>query len=275
MKSLCLSVAIALVVLGPSNEASAYHSARKRNVSAMAFVLQKGEWQVGPFRVDYGALEQLTIGTYVAPWVFLFPNIQFKILAFQSERWSVSLRPGLFYEDLELPPKLYGVGPADTTIKLWVIPLEGYASFIINPRFTLTAAAVYTAVAGKGSYNPSDYEGTAAAANAQVGLGLEWRVNNVTAFNFQARYVAFQSANGVGTVTVEVDDVTSADVEAQGTARGADASNGFSVTAYAHFSWQTFNLKVGAGYGNYNVPGMNLVVPERHPYPVFDLYWRF
>lgn len=275
MTSRCLCLAVALTVLGIGNSALAYHSVRKQPVSGTAFLLNQGEWQVGLFRVDYGAMEQLQIGTYTMPWLVVFPNIQFKMLAFQNERWAVSLRPGLFYEDFELPRKIYGIGPESTDIKLWIIPLEGYVSAVIKERFTLTLAAVYTAIAGKGSYNPDDYRGTAAAANAQIGLGFQWRVNHVTALTFQARYVAFQSATGVGNVTMDVDDATSADVRARGSANAADASNGYSFAASALFSWQTFNLRVGAGYGNYNIPGMNLVIPKRYPFPVFDLFWRF
>lgn len=275
MKARCLWLALVLTVLGASRPAAAYHSARKQSVSGTAFLLNQGEWLVGLFRLDYGVMEQLQIGTYTMPWLVVFPNIQFKMLAFQNERWAVSIRPGLFYEDFELPRKLYGIGPQSTDIKLWIIPLEGYVSLVIRDRFMLTLAAVYTAIAGKGHYNPDDYKGTAAAANAQVGLGFQWRVNHVTALTLQARYVAFQSATGVGSVTIDVDDATSADVRARGSANAADASNGYSVAASALFSWQTFNLRVGGGYGNYNIPGMNLVIPKRYPFPVFDAFWRF
>lgn len=275
MRARYLWLALALAVLSTRSSARAYHSVRKQPISGTAHLLHQGEWQLGLFRFDYGAMEQLQIGTYSMPWLVLFPNIQFKMLAFQNERWAVSIRPGIFYEDFELPRKLYGIGPESTDIKLWIIPLEGYVSVLIRERFLLTLAVVYTAIAGKGHYNPDDYKGTAAAANAQLGLGLQWSINHVTAITFQARYVAFQSATGVGTVTVDVDSATSADVKASGTANAADASNGFSLSANALFSWQTLNLRIGAGYGNYNIPGMNLVIPKRYPFPVFDLFWRF
>jgi hypothetical protein len=125
MKVRLACLVTALVIMGVCGEASAYHSDRKRNVAGTAYLLQAREWQVGIFRADYGALEKLQIGTYVVPWVFLFPNIQFKMMIFENERWTVSFRPGFFYEDFSLPRKLYGVGPEDTNIKLWIIPLEG------------------------------------------------------------------------------------------------------------------------------------------------------
>jgi hypothetical protein len=270
-----LAVTLGLLVLGVSADAHAYHSDRKRVVTGTAFTLHQNEWQLGPFRADYGAMEQLQIGTYVMPLIALIPNLQLKLLIFRNDRWAVSLRPGMYYADLSLPRRFYGLGPEDTTIKLWLFPIEGYVSAVIKKRFVLTFSGVYTAVTGSGSYDPEDFDGTAAASNAQVGLGLQWNINRITALIFQGRYVVFQDAAGAGTVTVHVDDATSADVKASGTANFADATNGWSLSASAFFSWATFNLRVGGGYGNYNVPGMNLVVPVRHPFPVFDAFWRF
>ncbi|MFT3925359.1 MAG: hypothetical protein QM778_22665 [Myxococcales bacterium] len=266
---------VALLILGESSQASAYHSDRKRVVQSTAYLLNKGEKIVGPFRVDYGILDKLQVGTYVVPWAFVIPNIQFKMLVFQNEHWVVSLRPGLFYADLAIPHNLYGIGPDSTDLKLWLVPIEGYVSLNLPRRLTLTLGGVYTAVAGHGHYDPDDFDGTAAASNAQVGLGLEWRVNRITALYLAGRYIAYQNANGVGSVTVDVDDATTADVTAKGTANGADASNGYSVQVSALFSWRYFNLRLGVGYGNYNAPGLNLVVPKRLPFPVFDIFWRF
>jgi len=264
-----------LSALAASRTAQAYHSDRKRDVAGTAFLLHQREWQIGPFRADYGALDKLQVGTYVAPWVFVIPNVQLKMLVFQNERWAVSIRPGLYYADLSLPRKLYGIGPDNTDLKLWLIPLEAYVSVVLIPRLVLTVGGVYTAATGSGRYDPEDFDGTAAASNVQVGLSLEWRVNRIVALTLQGRYIAYQDAQGVGTVSLVVDDATSADVTAQGTPNAASASNGFSVALSALFSWRYFNLRAGAGYGNYNVPGLNLVIPKRHPFPVFDMFWRF
>jgi hypothetical protein len=270
-----LTVPLLLLSTLLASRAAAYHSERQRGISGTAFALHRDEWEVGLFSVDYGLFEQLQLGTYTVPWLAVIPNLQLKLTLFRNDRWAVALRPGMYYADLSLPRKLYGVGPEDTTIKLWLFPIEGYVSVVLAPRFTLTASGVYTAVTGSGHYDPQDFEGTAAASNAQVGLGLEWRVNQVTALTFQARLVAFQQAGGVGSINVDLDSATTADVKAKGSPTFVDANKGYSVAVSALFSWSSFNLRVGMGYGNYNVPGMNLVVPKRLPFPIFDLFWRF
>lgn len=269
-----LVLGLCLLSLIPVNRAAAFHTDRVRTISGNAFVLRKNEWEVGPFRANFGALEQLQIGTYFLPLLFLAPNLEAKLLLFQNERFSVSVRPSAFYADLSLAHKLYGIGASGTDIKLWIIPVEGYVSAIIRSRFTLTASFVYTAVRGSGSYNPEDFKGTAAAANMQAGLSFEWRVNRVTALILQTRLLVVQEIGGVGTVNLDLDDATNASITARGAPIFADVEQGFSVALSALFSFTSFNLRVGMGYGNYNVPGLNLIIPERHPFPVFDLFWR-
>lgn len=253
----------------------AYHTESVRTVSGTAFTLRAREWQVGLFRVDYGPIPQLMIGTYVAPWFVLFPNLQLKARLFQSETWAVSIRPGLFYINSAWPASLYGASFGGTQVKLWVVPIEGYVSVLIRPRYALTLTGVYTAITGRGRYDPEDFRGTAAASNAQIGLGFEWRINDLVALIFQGRLVAFQEAGGAGRVEVEVDDRTTAQIEAQGNARVFDARRGFSISVATLLSWEHLNLRLGIGYGTYNVPGFNVVIPERHPFPVADLFWRF
>jgi len=41
------------------------------------------------------------------------------------------------------------------------------------------------------------------------------------------------------------------------------------------FSWQTFNLELGLGYGNFNVPGVNFMINRRTLIPTLDMYWTF
>jgi hypothetical protein len=40
-------------------------------------------------------------------------------------------------------------------------------------------------------------------------------------------------------------------------------------------SFRHLNLRAGVGYGNYSVPGVNVIVPGLRPFPVFDLFWRW
>lgn len=263
-----------LLSLG-TNVARAYHTDEKRLTPGTAFTLHKQEWQLGPFHADYGALDHLQLSTYVLPWVTGFANLQTKLLLFRNERWAVSLRPGVMYVNSNFPKTLYGVTRGDTDVRLWIVPIEGYASLLIKRRFTLTLAGVYNYVTGSGTYDPSNFDGAAAASNAQLGLGFQWRINRIVELILQTRWVAFQEASGAGAIHVNVDEQTEAEVQGQGDTNVLNDKRGFSASLAASFAWKTTNLRVGVGYGNYNVPGINIVVPERHPFPVFDLYWRF
>jgi hypothetical protein len=275
-KGLAAGALLALaLLLGQASSARAYHTDRIRTTAGTAFTLRKNEWELGPFHANYGITDWLGVSTYVLPWVVLFPNVQVKLRLFSNERWALSLRPGLYYADFTLPHKLYGVGPDDADLKLWVVPIEAYVSRIIRHRFTLTGSAVYNYVTGTGSYDPQDVRGTAAASNAQIALGFEWRVNRIVALIVQSRLILYQEVGGAGTVNVDLDEHTTGQVSTNAKPAAFNSERGFSVSAAALFSWQHFHLRVGVGYGNYNVPGLNLVVPDRLPFPVFDLFWRF
>ncbi len=266
---------LGLVACLLTSPAQAFHTDRVRTIFGNAFVLDKGEWEIGPFRANVGALEQLQFGTYFLPLLILAPSLEAKLLLFQNERFAVSVRPSVFYADLSFLHRFYGIGSSDTNIKMWVVPVEGYVSAIIRSRFTLTASLVFTGVRGSGRYDPEDFKGTAAASNLQAGLGFEWRINRVTALLFQSRFFALQQVGGAGTVTVDVDDATDAYITASGAPVFADVDQGYSFSASALLSFAHFNLRAGMGYGNYNLPGINLVVPERIFFPEFDLFWRF
>lgn len=49
----------------------------------------------------------------------------------------------------------------------------------------------------------------------------------------------------------------------------------FSIVPSFAWSWQTFNLELGLGYGNFNVPGVNFMINRRTLIPTFDMYWTF
>ena len=54
-----------------------------------------------------------------------------------------------------------------------------------------------------------------------------------------------------------------------------DVKNAYSIVPGMAFSWKTFNLRAGLGYGNFNVGGVNFVFPRKTLVPELDLYWRW
>ena len=112
-------------------------------------------------------------------------------------------------------------------------------------------------------------------SNLQSLYTFELRATRVTAFLLQARFLSFQRANLNGNVVLHPDEFTTVEVHG---ARDSDALNfrgAYSLGVSALFSWELFNLRLGLGYGNYNVPGLNFMLPMRTPFPDFDFYWVF
>jgi hypothetical protein len=268
-------LALVLALSSITTEAVAYHTERNRTVAGSAFTLHRNEWQVGLFRADYGALERLQVGTYLLPWIALVPNVQLKLVLLRGRRWAVSLRPGFFYMNLAPIRTLYGLGSEDLDLELYVIPVEAHASVVLHERIVLNGALTYTGVTGSGSYDPADFAGTTAASNLQLGLSLEWRISRIAALTLQGRIVALQDLDGVGNVRVRLDDATTVHVRAKARPKALNLARGSSADLSVLLSWSSFHLRLGIGYGSYNVPGVNLVLPKPRPYPVVDLYWRF
>jgi hypothetical protein len=146
---------------------------------------------------------------------------------------------------------------------LTVVPFDLVGSWRINDRWSVSPGLVYTAVTLKGSYDPAELEGAAAVSNLQLVSTLEWRVSTVTAFVLHGRYLAFQNASGRVSSTLHPDKFTTVDLRAVASTDALDFPFAFSLVPSAVFSWDVFNLRLGLGYGNLSVPGVNLVLPNK------------
>ena len=49
----------------------------------------------------------------------------------------------------------------------------------------------------------------------------------------------------------------------------------FNLVPGVAYSGNTFNIEAGLGYGSFNLPGVNFMIPTRSVVPYFDMYWRF
>ncbi|MEZ4467772.1 MAG: hypothetical protein R3F43_25840 [bacterium] len=70
----------------------------------------------------------------------------------------------------------------------------------------------------------------------------------------------------------EIDDESSIDVYGTANAEVEGAKGNISLSAF--WSWETFNLRLGAG-GHFAVPVVNVFVPVVTWAPVVDMFWRF
>lgn len=266
---------VAFVALAAfASGARAYHDEEQRLISDTAYTLDEDQWRLGLFRLDYGLSDDFTGGTYLLPWVIAMANVQVKYEFWQpSEDWVLAVRGGLFRLDLSVFQRLDV--DKDSSAIFWIAPLEGVVSWRIDDTFTLNGQLVYTAVGVVGNYNADEFEGAAAVTNGQLALGLEWRLTRVTALILHGRSLLFQLAQANASSTSMPDEYTT--IEVRGTARSEvfNVEDGSSLTASVAFSWETFNLRLGLGYGNWSLPAINFVLPTRTPIADFDLFWRW
>jgi hypothetical protein len=142
-------------------------------------------------------------------------------------------------------------------------------------RVNLGAVYTYVNVGGGGEAGPiDDLGGSLGSSN------LEWRANVQVPVYGWLSFVAGGQLLGWQEQWVSV--VASEEAgpgEASNTTeyRGdvLQAGDAWAVNGSLHLHARRFNLRLGATYGNYHVPIVNLVAPQRGWLPIVDLYWRF
>jgi hypothetical protein len=263
------AAALTASVVLVARDGHAYHEGDQRIVDGTAYTLKRGTFDLGLFKQMWGPWDRLTLGTYLVPWVLRFANLDLKWRFYGGDPLSLSARIGF----TRFVPKdvASGAGSAE----LGIVPFELLGSWRFDDRWTLSAGALYTVVTLKGSYDPAKLEGLAAVTNLQVLANLEYRLTRVTAFVLAGRYLAFQNAGGRASATLTPDAYTTIELESVANTSALDFPHAFSIVPSVVFSWKTFNLRLGLGYGNYSVPMVNLVLPNKTVVPDFDLYWVF
>lgn len=261
-------LAIGLAVTA-ARDARAHHTEEQRLTDDTAYTLQKSTVRLGLFKQQWGPWDRITFGTYAVPWVVGFANAHVKWRYFGGDPLSLSASLGLS----RFAPKAVkeSVGSAE----LGIVPLELGASYRFDERLTVSGGLLYTVVTLKGSYDAAALDGLAAVSNLQLFANLEVRATRVTAFVLAGRYLAFQNTSGRLSATFRPDAFTSVEVQSVGATNALDFPQAFSIVPSVVFSWGTFNLRAGLGYGNYSVPMVNLVLPKKTVVPDLDLYFVF
>lgn len=267
LRPLALSFA-ALIALLPG-AARADHTEEERIVDQTAYTLPKGRFQLGLFRQEWGPIDRLTVGTYALPWLLRFANAHLKWRIIGNDPVSIAASIGAF----RFAPEALKKASGDAV--LTIVPFDLVGSWRIDDRWTLSPGFVYTVVTLKGSYDPAQLEGAAGVSNLQLVTTLEYRLSTVTAFVLHGRYLVFQNAQGRASSTLHPDRFTTVEVQAVASTDALDFPQAFSVVPSVVFSWKVVNLRLGLGYGNYSLPGINLVLPKKTLVPDLDFYVRF
>lgn len=258
----------------------AHHDDKEHITDQTAYTLRDGEWRLGLFRVEYGLWDSVSIGTYTVPWALAISSAMAKWRFYDTDsgRFSASTRLSVLALDFTKLKKRVGgdASEDDPSATLVVVPFELASSYRLNKDMTLSAEMVFTSVTlkGDGSKSSTDFEGAAATSNGQLGLTFEWRWSEVTALVLHARTLMYQTAQVAGNTVVPVDDYTTIEIVGSGETDALDYSASSFVPSL-QWSWSSLNLRAGMGYGNWNIPGINFVLPNKSVILDFDLYWRF
>jgi hypothetical protein len=265
---------LGLATLGLAVPARAFHTPEQRITEDTAYTYPRSTFRLGIWKEQYSIWNPFTVGTYFWPWWLKVPNLQAKWRLYQGETWAFSAATGLFYLDTK---SFKAIDENATRVKLAVVPFEMLASCRFDDRYTLSGGFVQTLVKADGTLTVDSFHGAAngAVENLQYTMTFEWRATRVTALTAHARVLVYQRLRGGGDVTLHPDAYTTVELHGGAASEAVNYGKAWSITPAVNFSWETFNLRAGVGYGNFSLPGVNFVLPNKTLIPELDLFWLF
>jgi hypothetical protein len=267
--SLAMAVA-ALVSLAP--RAQADHDEISRATDDTAYTLEGGRLRVGLWKVQYGVFDFATVGTYTLPWVVLAATAHAKLRLISEDPITAAVQVGFAYFD---SARLRALDASAGRAIVTALPLEAYVSYRVDETFTLGAGAGYTEVGVDGALWSDAFAGAGEGAsdNLQLIASAEVRLSRVFALVVIGRWLLLQRVFGRAKGTLHPDAFTTVVVNGDAAASEFSVRDAYSVVPSVHMSWGWFNLRVGVGYGNFNVPLVNFVLPDRTLIPELDLFF--
>jgi hypothetical protein len=254
-----------------ATSATALAQERVEVYDGTARTLDKGTVRLGLFSFDYGITHRIAVGIDVPAWVtrtfsdVLAPNVHLKVALFELGPVSFTGQAAGYYVTLS-----GGEGKGQVTL----VPLSLFASAKILPRVFLHGEGTYTYAEGTGSVDIGRAEvanGTVGTRSGQAGLMIELRLTRWLALLGRGRYQFYERPLVVRGGS-NLDPYTRVDVNAEAASKYAHP---YLVTASLAFTWTHVGFTVGGGFGQYTVPGSNLVIPYRGLIPEAQLVVQF
>jgi hypothetical protein len=245
-----------------------------RVIDQTGYTLEGGAVRLGVFKLQVGLFDFLTVGTYTLPWAVLAATVHAKLRLVEAGPFALSVQAGFAYFDSR---RLQWLNDEIGSAVVTVLPLEAQLSYRPVDALSLSFGAAYTEVAVDGELSIEAYNGAGrgAADNAQLTGNAELRLNSVFALIVELRWLMLQRVAANANATLRPDAFTVVVVHGGAAARDFEVRDAFSVVPSLLITLGVFNLRLGVGYGNYNIPLVNFVVPERTLIPEADLYFLF
>jgi hypothetical protein len=275
----CLALAGLLLAVSPGVHAE--QRPGQERIDYTAYTLRHNEFSVGLGSAAYGVLDQVTVGTYVLPWL-AFPLLDAPIATgyVKVRDWfagpvAVSLRGTFAYLDAtQLSSKLWK--NASTRAGLFVVPLELSASWRMGSVVSQSVQLSWVHV-GLGGTMPGNTDvdvglgGASTVTSGSISALTEWRVSRVVALTLRGTLLL-----GLSDIVVQADY---AHRDTRVNARlGADANYppvvGNVIPGIA-LSWSHVNLHLGLGLGSNWLPIVGIPTRQVTLVPDADFYVRF
>jgi hypothetical protein len=276
-RQLVVATVVAFALLTRSPPARAYHDERTPPIDNTAYTLRQGELQLGVLYQHIGLAPRVQLDFVLAGYmlgaftdVFL-PNLSAKVRIFDLGKISFGATAGLAYARFR--PSSPETG---TRADLAIVPASVYLSWRPSRAFIGSIDVTGTwvkSLAGTDDIATSDQlQGAATVSSFSAGTNLIFPLTRVFAVYLGGRLLLHQSPVSVSSNT-RVDSHTN--VEINGEVKVENADFAWQVVPGVFFSWGTFNLRAGLGYGSFFLPRLGLVVPERRIVPELEAAFRF
>lgn len=258
-----------------SAPAAAWHEPNRPVTEYSAATLNGGEWRLylGTL-LEYGVVDNLEIGTMPLLLVARVPNVFAKWTFVPAEGFSMALSGGVVTTN----PNYFGDLLPD--VQVYVIPVGLFASWRLpGGDIGLHGGLHYTRVgtSGSGSLGEAfDVEADVQGSSLKLAPVLELRTSRSFAWVIEGSLSLSQSAAAAfATSFTSADGRTTVEVFGDGSIddQGGKWLGNASVSAY--WSWETFNLRLGVGYGYAELPVLGVFLDQLTVLPKFNAYWRF
>ncbi|MSP73009.1 MAG: hypothetical protein EXR76_12765 [Myxococcales bacterium] len=269
-----LSLALLLALQAPVL-AHAYHDTSPA-IEYSAETLHAQEFRLSLTRVEFGVIDKLHLGTYTLPWLLKVKNARGRYKFYDDEEFAFSADLGLFWLSLsDLESFDDGGGSQDATFVTVPVQLNGTWKLKSSDRLSLGLSYTPIFLSGVSVVGENvDIRGIGATETVALHPSYELRVSRTLAMVLDAHVLVLQRAQLDGAESIQLDKRTRATLyqSAEADLKTGKQAN---LTLSALWSWEVFNLRIGLGYGHYNLPVAHLFYPTPFVMPEFDFYARF
>lgn len=219
--------------------------------------------KLGILAFDYGITDRLSIGTDPPVWALRavtkiwVPNLHLKWTLWHDPRNAVAALVGGYFSD---------ISQDDAEGQVLIVPVSVFYSRGLTERFSAHGEANYNFVQAFGTGNVDNLEvgGAVVARTAQLGAMLAYRVTDRVVHVFVRGRVQVHATPITLESESQLDPFTRAEVGAE---LALENENPWMAVAGVNLIWERVVLRLGLGYGNFFVPGVNIVTPDRSIVP--------